>query len=135
MGKKGSVVSFNAKASTVGGRYATPIDLASSQAAGIAVFDKPNAYSEKQPNYFRVDFKISYRKEYKKSTLEASIDFQNLTNNKNISVRGMTRYRTGFTITINKVFSRYRWCVIHSSICLNCNKKACMISYTLFSSK
>lgn len=101
VGKKGSVISFNAKASTVGGRYATPIDLASSQAAGIAVFDKPNAYSEKQPNYFRVDFKISYRKEYKKSTLEASIDFQNLTNNKNI-------FSQGYDPVSNRVYYNYQ---------------------------
>lgn len=79
-----NILSLNIKAATVGGRYFTPIDMQQSQLEGRAVFDRSQAFSVKQNNYFRIDFKISYRKEYKNSTLEASIDLQNVTNNKNI---------------------------------------------------
>ncbi|MEZ5016412.1 MAG: TonB-dependent receptor [Flavipsychrobacter sp.] len=102
LGKKGNnILSLNLKVATVGGRYFTPIDLQRSQAVGDAVFDRANAFSEKQNNYFRVDFKLSYRKEYKKSTLEASIDLQNVTNNKNI-------FSQGFDPRRNSIYSNYQ---------------------------
>ena len=84
IGSKGSVLAFNMKLSNVGGRYLTPIDLARSRAEGGAVYKNDQAFSEKQPDYFRADLKIAYRKEYKKSTLELAVDLQNLTNNQNI---------------------------------------------------
>lgn len=88
LGKKGNVLSLNIKASTIGGRYVTPIDIQTSRLVGRAVFDRELAFSERQDSYFRVDFKISFRKEYKNSTLEASIDLQNVTNHKNIFSQG-----------------------------------------------
>lgn len=88
LGKKGNILSLNLKGTTIGGRYATPINMAMSQQAGMAIYDHHLAYSEKQPAYFRIDFKLSYRKEFKKSTLEASLDLQNLTNHKNIFSQG-----------------------------------------------
>lgn len=101
IGKKGNVLSLNIKASTVGGRYTTPIDLTLSKMVGNAVFDKKRAYSEQQDNYFRVDFKISYRKEFKNSTLEASIDLQNLTNNQNI-------FSQGYDPKTNSIYYNYQ---------------------------
>lgn len=88
IGNKRNIVSLNIKASTVGGRYFTPIDEQLSAQYGTAIFDRSRAYSEQLKNYFRIDFKISYRKEYKKSTLEVSLDLQNVTNNQNIFSRG-----------------------------------------------
>lgn len=101
LNKKGNILSLNIKASTIGGRYATPIDLQSSQLAGIAVYDNANAFTQRQDNYFRIDFKISYRKEYKRSTLEASIDLQNVTNNKNI-------FSEGYDPLANRVYYNYQ---------------------------
>lgn len=101
LGKRGNILSLNIKASTIGGRYATPINLAVSQQAGIAVYDKQYAFSEKQPAYFRVDFKISYRKEFRKSTLEASLDLQNLTNHKNI-------FSQGYDPRANRLYYNYQ---------------------------
>jgi Carboxypeptidase regulatory-like domain/TonB dependent receptor/TonB-dependent Receptor Plug Domain len=72
------------KLSTVGGRYFTPIDFAASQAAGYEIDLNNLAYSQKQSDYFRCDVKLSYRKEFKKSTMEFSIDLQNVSANKNI---------------------------------------------------
>ena len=84
MGRKGSVLALNLKTSLVGGRYLTPLDAARSLQDRKAVFDDNRAFSEKQTDYFRTDLRIAYRKEYKRSTLELAVDFQNLTNNKNI---------------------------------------------------
>jgi len=84
VGKKGSILAINVKATTIGGRYLTPLQLAASQLSGTAVYRNELAFSEKQPDYFRTDFKIAYRKEFRKSTMEFSIDLQNITNNKNV---------------------------------------------------
>lgn len=101
IGKKGSVLSLNIKASTIGGKYATPIDIDLSSLAGAAVYDNSRAFSQRQDNYFRVDLKISYRKELKRSTLEASIDLQNLTNNKNI-------FSQGYDPLNNRIYYNYQ---------------------------
>jgi hypothetical protein len=84
LGSKGTVLAVNLKISNVGGRYYTPVDLVRSQLEGKTVYFDNDAFSRKQSDYFRTDLKIAYRKEYRKSTLEMAIDFQNLTNHQNI---------------------------------------------------
>jgi hypothetical protein len=82
--KPGHFLSVNLKLTTIGGPYLTPINFALSQERGRTVYYEDMAYSERQRAYFRTDLRVSFRKEYKKSTLEASLDFQNLTNQQNI---------------------------------------------------
>lgn len=104
IGKKGNVLVFNIRATRIGGKYLTPLNLEASQQAGRAIFDADKAFSEKQPDYFRVDAKIAFRKEYKKSTLELAVDFQNVSNHKNVFLQGYnvktnsisTEYQQGF---------------------------------------
>lgn len=84
IGKKGNVLALNIKVSTIGGRYLTPLDLTLSQLSGSAVYLSSQAFSMKQPDYFRTDFKIAYRKEFRRSTMEISLDLQNITNHKNV---------------------------------------------------
>lgn len=104
VGKKSNYLVLNVKLTTIGGKYLTPINLAASQKFGRTIFDEANAYSVKQDPYFRMDVKISYRKEYKRSTLEAAVDFQNVTGNKNIFAQSynprsnsiVTQYQQGF---------------------------------------
>lgn len=84
IGKKGSILALNIKATAIGGKYLTPLDRTASAAMGSDVYIQSLAYSEQQDGYFRTDFKISYRKEYKHSTMEFSLDLQNITNNKNV---------------------------------------------------
>jgi hypothetical protein len=91
LGKKGNILALNLKASTVGGRYFTPIDLYASSIAGSAVTIDSLAFTQQQDPYLRIDFKISYRREFRKSTLEISLDLQNLTNNKNVFSQGYDR--------------------------------------------
>lgn len=98
LGSKGSVLALNLKVSAVGGRNLTPLDLMASQQAGEAKYKDELAFSEKQAAYFRTDFRIAYRKEYRRSTLELALDLQNLTNNKNVFDQSYDR-RTGKMVT------------------------------------
>lgn len=101
LNKKGNVLALNIKATTVGGRYFTPLDQNASAMVGYGVYLDNLAYSQQQDAYFRIDFKLSYRREFKRSTLEASIDLQNLTNNKNI-------FSQGYDPRTNKVYYNYQ---------------------------
>ncbi|MDX1903836.1 MAG: hypothetical protein SFU27_06715 [Thermonemataceae bacterium] len=82
--KKNYVLVANIRTSVVGGKYVSPLDFEASKIKGEAVYNETIAYSERQTPYFRTDIKIGYRKDYKKSSLEFSLDLQNITNNKNI---------------------------------------------------
>lgn len=84
VGRNRNFLSLNLKVTTIGGRYLTPLNFAASQAQGQAVYSESLAYSEKQIPYFRTDFRVAYRKEYKRSTLEFALDLQNVTGNQNI---------------------------------------------------
>jgi hypothetical protein len=84
VGKNKNFLSLNLKVTSIGGRYLTPLNFSASQLRGQAVYNESLAYSEKQTPYFRTDFRVAYRKEYKKSTLEFALDLQNVTGNQNI---------------------------------------------------
>lgn len=87
-----------------GGQRYIPIDLEASKLANKAVYDFDHAYSEQYADYFRTDLKIGFKSNGKKITQEWSINFQNLTNHKNIfqqvydasSQQIIKRYQTGF---------------------------------------
>lgn len=70
-----------------GGLRETPIDLAASQAAGETVFIESQAYSQQLADYFRIDLRISWRRNKEKYTRVFAIDIQNLTNQQNIAFR------------------------------------------------
>ena len=96
---KGNRVLFvSLKMSTVGGRYFTPLDLVASKANQFPVYQGDKAYSEKQKPYFRIDVKLGYRREFKKSSLEFTLDLQNITNNQNIFQESYNR-RTNTMVT------------------------------------
>ncbi len=104
VGRNKNYLTFNIKATTIGGKYLTPLDFNASKKRGYAVYTESKAWSEKQNPYFRMDFRIAYRKEYKRSTLEYSLDFQNLTGNQNIFLQNynprtntiVNQYQQGF---------------------------------------
>ena len=104
VGKNKNFFSFNIKLTTIGGKCLTPIDFALSQQNGSTFYINDLAFSEKQDPYFRIDLKLSYRKEYKRRTLEISLDLQNATFNKNIFAQSynprtntiVTQYQQGF---------------------------------------
>jgi hypothetical protein len=84
LGSSGNIFSLNLKLTTIGGKYLTPIDFEKSQQFGRTIYQESKAFTQKQDAYFRADIKLSYRKEYVKSTLEVSLDLQNVLNTKNI---------------------------------------------------
>ena len=83
---KQNAITFDTKITFAGGRFVTPIDLEKSKIAGEAVYDVDKAFSQRQDGYFRWDFKIGYtlNSSKRKFTQQFFLDFQNVTNNKNI---------------------------------------------------
>lgn len=91
LGKKNKTLSINFRATSTGGRYLTPLNFEASALKGDAVKDDTKAFSFRQDPYFRMDFKIGYKKEYKASTLEVAVDVQNFTDNQNVFDQGYNR--------------------------------------------
>lgn len=104
VGKNKNFFTVSLKATTIGGKYLTPVDVAASQQYGYTIYQENEAFSKKQDPYFRADIKLAYRKEYKRSSLELAIDLQNVTGNKNIFAQNynprtnqvITQYQQGF---------------------------------------
>lgn len=75
------------KFTNAGGRYFTPIDLAASQTARQQVeYGDSAAFTIRNPQYLRLDFKIGFTYNSKKRRISHSFffDVQNVTNHKNI---------------------------------------------------
>jgi outer membrane receptor protein involved in Fe transport len=88
LGKKGTVIFGNIKLTRVGGRFFTPVDLEASKIADRLIFDKTKEFTLRQTDYFRVDLKIGYRMDFKKSSIEFAVDLLNVTNHQNIFAQG-----------------------------------------------
>ncbi|MEO5642665.1 MAG: TonB-dependent receptor [Bacteroidia bacterium] len=85
--EKRNAISFDVKMTQAGGRYFTPVDLATSQAAHEQVLmGSTYAYSERNPDFFRLDVKSGFTLNSKSRKLSQSLffDIQNVTNNKNV---------------------------------------------------
>jgi hypothetical protein len=82
---KRNKISTDLKYTYAGGRAYTPIDLTASNSTGREKLST-NAYSAFYPNYFRLDLKASYtlNSAKKKLSHSFSLDFQNVTNHKNV---------------------------------------------------
>jgi hypothetical protein len=102
--RKGMFLSASLKVTTIGGPYLTPLDMEASQAVGYAVYDESKAYSERQRAYFRTDLKIALRHEMKKSTMEFSMDFQNITNSKNVFAQTYNARTNSMTVLYQQPF-------------------------------
>jgi hypothetical protein len=91
------------KMTSAGGRYFTPVDLVASQLANEQVVKGDAfAFSEQNPNFFRLDFKAGFTYNSKKRKLSHSFffDVQNITNHKNVFAQ---RYNT-VTNSINTAY-------------------------------
>lgn len=90
IGKEGrKAFTLDVRLSTIGGRYATPVNLAASMAAGKEVLDEARYNSEQLNSYLRLDTKFGFRINSKKRKLSQTIylDLQNVTNRENIFLR------------------------------------------------
>ncbi|MDQ3112300.1 MAG: TonB-dependent receptor [Bacteroidota bacterium] len=81
---KRRIIGLNLKVIYAGGFYDTPIDLAKSNEVGGTWKDESRAYSEKMPDYFRIDIRASLKTNHKGWTSTVSLDIQNVTNRKNV---------------------------------------------------
>lgn len=77
-------LAFDTRISFAGGNRYTPIDLAASRAVGAEVRLDNESFSSQYDNYFRADFKTTFRIDGKKISQLYSVDLQNVTNNQNI---------------------------------------------------
>ena len=83
---KKNIFFFNAKFTTAGGRYYTPVNLKASKVAGYEIKDETNAFSKQYGAYLRLDLKFGMRfnSKTKKRSHQFYIDFQNVTGKENI---------------------------------------------------
>ncbi len=72
------------KFTLAGGRHATPVDLEKSKLENKEILIDELAFSQQLKDYLRLDFKIGVRMNGKGFSQQFSLDFQNITNNKNI---------------------------------------------------
>jgi hypothetical protein len=85
--EKRNAISLDVKMTQAGGRYFTPVDLAASQAAHEQVLmGSAYAFTERNPDFFRLDVKAGFTLNSKARKLSQSLffDIQNVTNNKNV---------------------------------------------------
>lgn len=83
--KKNNIIGLNAKVIWRGGQRYTPVDLNASIAAGETVYDNTQTFGKKLPDYFRIDFGASFRRNKKKYSWVFSFDAQNIINRENIA--------------------------------------------------
>lgn len=95
---KTDALAFNIKMIWAGGKRYIPINLEQSILHGEAVYSYSEAYTPQFDDYFRVDLRISYRKNSKSISQEWSFDVQNLTNHSNIF---MQRYDNDTQSVVN----------------------------------
>ncbi len=82
--RKNRIVGFNFKSIYVGGFRYTPIDLNASVAAGETRYIDSETFAKQNPYYYRLDTRISVKRNYKKVTTTFALDIQNTSNRKNV---------------------------------------------------
>ncbi|HNQ13501.1 MAG TPA: TonB-dependent receptor [Bacteroidia bacterium] len=82
--KERNKLAINLKTNISGGKRYIPIDFEKSALEGEEVLDYQNAFENKFKDYYRTDFKISYRINKKKSSQEISLSIDNIFNTRNI---------------------------------------------------
>ena len=81
---KTNKLSFDIKGVYAGGNPYTPIDVEASKISNEPVYLEDEAFSKQHPDYFRIDFKVSFRLNWGKTNQEWVVEIQNLTNRKNV---------------------------------------------------
>ncbi|MBX7204567.1 MAG: TonB-dependent receptor [Bacteroidia bacterium] len=82
--RKNKIIGMNIKCQYAGGLRYSPIDLNASVAKGETQFVESKAYTIQNPDYFRLDVRVSMKRNFKHSTGTLALDIQNSTNRKNI---------------------------------------------------
>ncbi|MBU8892008.1 MAG: TonB-dependent receptor, partial [Bacteroidales bacterium] len=80
---KNNIIAINGKVSAAGGRRYSPVDFDQSQISAETVYIDDKAFSKQMDDYFRIDFRISFKRNWKKFSEEYAFDIRNLTNREN----------------------------------------------------
>ncbi len=88
-GKKEKKLSFNVitvdiKATYAGGKRYTEVDVDETIATGVASYIDAESFDKQFGNYFRFDIRAGIKEDFKKFSMEFSIDAQNIFNVKNV---------------------------------------------------
>lgn len=98
--RKKKIIGFNLKSIYTGGFRNTPIDLNASIDRGYAVYDYSKTFELKNPDYFRLDLRVSLKRNYKQMTTTLALDLQNATSRKNVG----GQYYNPKTLSIKSFF-------------------------------
>ncbi len=82
--RKSRVIGFNVKSIYMGGWRTTPIDFAKSKEQGETIVIASRSFENQNPYYYRLDLRVSVKRDYKKLTSTLALDLQNATNRKNV---------------------------------------------------
>ena len=82
--KKNNVFGMSIGVIDIGGQHFTPIDLIASQNSGRTVYIDSLSYSDQFKDFFKVDLRLSYKKNGKKVSHEIAIELNNIFNRRNI---------------------------------------------------
>jgi hypothetical protein len=99
----------NIKTIYAGGLRRTPVDEERSRQAGYEIFREKEAFTIKNPDYFRTDIRVSMTWNRKRLTSTLSLDIQNVTNRLNVYGKWydseyhkmVTSYQTGMIPILN----------------------------------
>ncbi len=80
------MLAFDIKGVYAGGKRYLPIDPVKSTEKSRSEYDWTHAYENKYPDYFRVNGRITFKMNGKRFNQEWALDFQNITDHKNIFV-------------------------------------------------
>lgn len=83
--QKINIIGITAKVLYRGGMRITPINLSESKQQHQTVYDYKNAFSEKLPDYVRMDFGAYFRRNKKRWSWILSLDIQNVINRQNVA--------------------------------------------------
>jgi hypothetical protein len=97
--KKQRLFAADAKMVWLGGLRSLPIDLTRSKAQRETVYNTNTGYSDQLPDYFRLDLRVSLKRQFRHLTTTTSLDIQNATNRANA-------YRNYYDLPTSEV--RYR---------------------------
>ena len=84
---KNNQIGINLRGTWGGNKRYVPINLEASRLLNHTVYDGDKAFEERLPNYWKIDFQVSYRRNRKKLTQEVRLDLLNIANRENVAGR------------------------------------------------
>jgi len=100
--EKNKTLGVNLKTAFAGGNYYSPIDINESLDKGYTVRPDATAFSQQRDDFFKIDLKLSYRINRKRSTQTLELDVQNITNAQSVAYDYWNRNK-------EKVEEGYQW--------------------------